>query len=67
MVLQSSDVSAQISAMNKAYAPYGYQFSLAGTDYTVNSNWASNAYGSAEAPMKRQLRKGNVSIPENTP
>ena len=47
--------------MNKAYAPYGYQFTLAGTDFTVNSNWATNAYGSGEAPMKKALRKGNVS------
>jgi len=49
--------------MNKAYAPYGYQFTLAGTDFTVNSNWATNAYGSGEEPMKKALRKGNVSSP----
>lgn len=61
-VVKTSDVSSQISAMNKAYASYGYQFTLAGTDFTVNSNWASNAYGSAEEPMKKKLRKGNVSI-----
>ncbi|KAK8061893.1 hypothetical protein PG994_008259 [Apiospora phragmitis] len=59
--LSTSSVNSQISAMNEAYAPYGYQFTLAGTDFTVNSNWATNAYGSAEAPMKRALRKGNYA------
>jgi hypothetical protein len=43
--------------INKFYlAPYGIQFVLAGTDYTVNSNWASDG---AELAMKKKLRKGD--------
>ena len=37
-------------------APFGIQFVLAGTDYTVNSNWASDG---AELEMKKSLRKGD--------
>ena len=36
--------------------PYGIQFVLAGTDYTINTSWASDG---AELAMKKALRKGD--------
>ena len=37
-------------------APYGIQYALAGTDYTINTSWASDG---AELAMKKKLRKGD--------
>ena len=48
-------ISNQIRVLNQAYAPHDIAFTLAGTDYTVNSNWA-NDYN--ELAMKKALRKG---------
>ena len=40
---------------NAAYAPYSISFTLAGTDWTVNSGWAADG---SELAMKKALRKG---------
>lgn len=44
--------------MNTAFAPHGISFVNAGTDWTVNSNWANDG---SETTMKRSLRKGNYA------
>lgn len=48
-------INNQVSVLNTAYAPHGIQFTLKGTDYTVNSNWAVDG---SELAMKKALRKG---------
>lgn len=55
---QESDISSQLEAMNTAYAPHGISFVEAGTDWTVNSNWASDG---AELAMKQSLRQGTYA------
>lgn len=54
--LSDATVAAQIKVMNEDYAASGFQFTLKGTDRTVNSAWASDG---SETAMKRSLRKGN--------
>lgn len=56
--LTSSQVSAQLDAMNTAFAPQGVSFVNAGTDWTVNSNYANDG---SETTMKRALRKGTYA------
>ncbi|KAK3352121.1 hypothetical protein B0H65DRAFT_144868 [Neurospora tetraspora] len=51
----STMINNQVSTLNTAYAPHNIQFTLKGTDYTVNSNWASDG---SELAMKKALRKG---------
>ena len=51
-------LTAQLRALNTAYAPHQIQFSLKGTTRTVNANWASDNNG-YEMTMKRSLRKGS--------
>lgn len=63
--INNGDISAQmindqISVLNAAYANYGFQFALAGTDRTTNSTWYNNCYGTAESTMKAALRKGTA-------
>ncbi|TVY78237.1 Extracellular metalloprotease [Lachnellula suecica] len=54
--ISASALTAQLAVMNENYAPYGIQFALAGTDYTINTSWASDG---AELAMKKALRKGD--------
>ncbi|KAK1777090.1 hypothetical protein QBC45DRAFT_417764 [Copromyces sp. CBS 386.78] len=54
--VSSTMISNQVSTLNTAYAPHGIQFTLVGTDYTINSNWAVDG---SELAMKKALRKGS--------
>ncbi|KAL2145835.1 hypothetical protein VTI28DRAFT_6132 [Corynascus sepedonium] len=55
-----AQLSSQLSTLNAAYAPHGFQFNLKGTTRTVNANWADDSKG-YEMTMKRSLRKGSYS------
>lgn len=52
--------NAQITALNKAYNPYGVKFTLAGTTFTANDAWAVAA-GSDMNALKQNLRQGTYS------
>ncbi|KAL0949862.1 hypothetical protein HGRIS_009895 [Hohenbuehelia grisea] len=58
--IPDSQIAAQISVMNTAYASAGLTWRLAGTDRTVNSAWFNSAGPgtSQQTAMKRALRKG---------
>jgi hypothetical protein len=57
-VAQASDLTKQLAAMNERFAPYGFTFTQAGSDWTVNAGWARD---SSELTMKRSLRKGTYA------
>ncbi|PNS19157.1 hypothetical protein CAC42_1893 [Sphaceloma murrayae] len=53
-------VNRQMDVLNDRYAQAGISFTLAGTDFTVNSAWAAATQGStAERQLKTALRKGD--------
>jgi hypothetical protein len=57
----SQQIANQISVLNAAYLPYGFQFTLAGTDTTANNTWYAVTPGtSAEAQMKGALHQGTA-------
>ncbi len=45
----------QFTVLQDAFAPHGFTFTLKGTDFTINSNWAVDG---SELAMKKALRKG---------
>lgn len=49
-------LSDQLTVMNDNYAPHGISFTLAGTDRTINSDWAVDG---DELAMKKSLRQGD--------
>jgi hypothetical protein len=56
--LSEATVREQIAVLNADYAPSGISFNLVGTDWTVNTAWASDGN---EVAMKQSLRKGSYS------
>ncbi|KAF2839217.1 metalloprotease 1 precursor [Patellaria atrata CBS 101060] len=56
--ISDATLQQQLAVMNSNYAPYGIAFQLAGTDRTINSQWAND---NNEMAMKRALRKGTYS------
>jgi Pregnancy-associated plasma protein-A len=59
--IPQSQIDAQISVLNGAYAASGYQFRLASVDRTTNSTWYNVSPGTtAEHDMKAALRKGTA-------
>ncbi|KAH7014600.1 metalloprotease 1 [Microdochium trichocladiopsis] len=49
-------MTKQLQVMNAAYQPYGIQFNLKGTDWTINKRWAVDK---KTKRMKAALRKGD--------
>jgi hypothetical protein len=56
--LTQAQMDSQLAVLNNAYAPLGISFTTAGTDWTINTKWAS--YKSPSA-MKSSLHKGTYS------
>ncbi|KAF4829544.1 Extracellular metalloprotease [Colletotrichum siamense] len=56
--LTQATLDEQLDVLNAAFAPHDVQFSQAGADWTINTQWASD---SAELTMKRSLRKGTYA------
>ncbi len=57
----TTQINNQLTILNNAYAVCGFNFYLAGTDYTNNSTWYTCSGGSCETNMKNALRKGTAS------
>jgi hypothetical protein len=56
-----SQIADQISVLNAAYAPWGWQFQLVSTDRTTNATWYTMTPGSAaETQAKNALRQGSA-------
>ncbi|KAG8895556.1 hypothetical protein FRC01_012315 [Tulasnella sp. 417] len=58
--IPTSQITNQISVMNRAYASCGISYTLAGTDWNTNANWFTSAgpNSSYQTAMKSALRKG---------
>lgn len=56
----NSDISSQMRVLNNAFAPWGWSFQLAATDYTDNSEWFNDCY-SNERAMKEALHQGSAA------
>jgi hypothetical protein len=53
-------IADQISVLNSAFAPFGWQFNLVSVDRTTNSTWYNASGGTAERNMKTALRRGTA-------
>lgn len=53
-------VSAQLNALNAAYTPYGINFNLKNTSWTVSDSWAVGG-GDLDNDMKKALRQGTYN------
>jgi Pregnancy-associated plasma protein-A len=59
--ISSTMINDQISALNAAYAPYGWTFVLVSVDRTTSTSWYNVVQGSLnEAQMKSALRRGTA-------
>lgn len=59
--IPDSQIAAQISVLNAAYAGTGWSFNLVATDRTTNATWYNLSSGSAaEDQMKAALRRGSA-------
>ncbi|HLM42235.1 MAG TPA: zinc metalloprotease [Myxococcaceae bacterium] len=56
----TTQINAQISELNKAFAGAGFSFTLAGVDYTNNDQWYTCSTAGCESKMKAALRKGSA-------
>jgi hypothetical protein len=56
----TTQINAQISELNKAFAGAGFSFTLAGVDYTNNDLWYTCSTAGCESKMKSALRKGSA-------
>jgi Pregnancy-associated plasma protein-A len=60
-IVSASQIEAQIAVLNGAYASWGWQFRLAGSEVTKSAAWYTMAYGStAEKNAKAALRRGTA-------
>ncbi|MBI5705920.1 MAG: zinc metalloprotease [Armatimonadetes bacterium] len=59
--IPDSQIAAQISVLDAAYAPWGWDFQLVSVDRTTNPEWYTAGPGtSAETQMKNALRQGTA-------
>src|SRR5688572_28162906 len=59
--IPDSMINSQISVLNNAFAPAGWNFNLVAVTRTSNSSWYTAGHGStAEAQMKNALRQGTA-------
>jgi hypothetical protein len=58
--IPDSQIAQQISVLNAAYGPWGWNFSLAATDRTTNASWYTCSGGTCETQMKTALRRGTA-------
>jgi hypothetical protein len=63
-VLNGTQVSSQITALNVAYAPHNIQFTLAGTTLSKNTNWYNDG-GTYYNTLARDVHN-NLNIYTNT-
>ncbi|SGZ20653.1 BQ5605_C021g09291 [Microbotryum silenes-dioicae] len=61
--ISAATINSQISVLNQGFANSGVSFTLAGSDYTVNKDWFTNAGPSTsqQTAMKNALRKGTAA------
>jgi hypothetical protein len=63
-VLNGTQISSQITALNNAFAPHGIQFTLAGTTLSKNTNWYNDG-GTYYNTLARDVNN-NLNIYTNT-
>ncbi|HEX5061684.1 MAG TPA: zinc metalloprotease [Kofleriaceae bacterium] len=60
--LSETDINNQITVLNDAYAPTGWQFQLLTVDFTTNASWFDTCdTSSTENAMKSALRTGTAA------